>query len=179
MYERRARDAWPGAGFLRCRHASTVIRIALADDAEGIAEVMRDAFSPYEQRYTARAYRATVPDPDGVRQRMAQGPVWVAVHSGAVVGTAAAVLEPVGCYIRGMAVHRAARGLGLGRQLLSAIEEHARQRGEERLYLSTTPFLDRAIALYERFGFQRVAGGPSDLHGTPLMTMEKRLDVRP
>jgi hypothetical protein len=41
--------------------------------------------------------------------------------------------------------------------------------------LSTTPFLDAAIALYERCGFRRTAGGPLELAGTPLFTMEKRL----
>src|SRR5260370_227302 len=44
------------------------------------------------------------------------------------------------------------------------------------MYLSTTPFLDRAIRLYERFGFQRSDEGPLDLFGTPLFTMTKRLN---
>jgi len=45
----------------------------------------------------------------------------------------------------------------------------------KRLFLSTTPFLSRAIALYERLGFIRTAEGPHDLFGTPLFTMEKML----
>jgi hypothetical protein len=51
--------------------------------------------------------------------------------------------------------------------------------GYERLLLSTTPFLDRAIRLYEKFGFRRNGEPPHDLFGTPLITMDKiikRLD---
>jgi ribosomal protein S18 acetylase RimI-like enzyme len=41
------------------------------------------------------------------------------------------------------------------------------------MLLSTAPFLDRAIRLYERFGFRRTNEGPHDLFGTPLFSMEK------
>lgn len=41
--------------------------------------------------------------------------------------------------------------------------------------LSTTPFLARAIRLYEQSGFQPTTEGPSDLFGTPLFTMVKTL----
>lgn len=40
-------------------------------------------------------------------------------------------------------------------------------------FLSMTPFLDRAVRLYEKFGFMR--NGDDDLYGTPLIAMEKRL----
>jgi ribosomal protein S18 acetylase RimI-like enzyme len=48
-----------------------------------------------------------------------------------------------------------------------------------RLFLSTTPFLDRAISLYERFGFQRNEEGLRELFGTPLFTMEKFVPDKP
>jgi len=41
------------------------------------------------------------------------------------------------------------------------------------MLLSTTPFLDDAIRLYQRFGFERIREGLHDLAGTPLFTMEK------
>ena len=43
------------------------------------------------------------------------------------------------------------------------------------MFLSTTPFLESAIRLYEKFGFQRTSDGPLDLFGTPLFTMQKSL----
>ena len=66
-----------------------------------------------------------------------------------------------------------ARGERIGALLLTHVEEFARTEGCSRLFLSTTPFLDRAIRLYERFGFRRTLEGPHELFGTPLFTMEK------
>jgi len=63
----------------------------------------------------------------------------------------------------------------LGALLLKATEDFALAQGHKRLTLSTTPFLNQAIRLYERYGFQRTADGPHDLHGTPLFTMVKNL----
>ena len=44
------------------------------------------------------------------------------------------------------------------------------------MYLTTTPFLNDAIRLYQRWGFTRVPDGDEDLFGTPLFTMAKNLD---
>jgi hypothetical protein len=60
---------------------------------------------------------------------------------------------------------------------MQQVESYAAEHGYGRLFLSTTPFLDGAIALYESTGFRRTNEGPHDLYGTPLFTMEKRLDV--
>ena len=59
--------------------------------------------------------------------------------------------------------------------LLTHVEKFAASQGFSRLFLSSTPFLDRAIRLYEAFGFRRTAEGPHELFGAPLFTMEKLL----
>jgi hypothetical protein len=43
--------------------------------------------------------------------------------------------------------------------------------------LGTTPFLSRAIRLYENLGFKRSDDGPLDLYGTPLFSMIKSLQL--
>jgi len=146
------------------------IRVATEADAQAITGVLRAAFADFVPQYTAAAMDATVLDAARIAGRMREGPVWVAVHRGAVVGTAAAVERERGVYIRGMAVLPSARGRHLGERLLRTIERTFRGR---HLFLSTTPYLHRAIALYERFGFCRTDAGPHDLFGTPLFTMEK------
>ena len=78
-------------------------------------------------------------------------------------------------YVRGMAVLPTARGDGIARMLLEHVESYAVAHRFKSLFLSTTPFLDSAIALYERFGFMRNGDGPHDLYGTPLFTMRKQL----
>jgi ribosomal protein S18 acetylase RimI-like enzyme len=48
------------------------------------------------------------------------------------------------------------RGLGLGRRLLAAIEDHARERRVRTLRLETNRTLTEAIALYRSAGYREV-----------------------
>lgn len=151
------------------------IRLATTDDRIPISSVLRQAFEPYRPLYTDAGFAATALSPEQVQARIAEGPVWVVIRHNLIVGTAAAVVKGPDLYIRGMAVLPSARGLHVGASLLSEIETLARRNGYRRLFLSTTPFLDRAIRLYENFGFQRTPEAPHELFGTPLFTMEKTL----
>ena len=151
------------------------IRRAVTDDSEAIAAVLRDAFAGYRASYTPAAYAATTPGTAEVRRRFGEGPAWVASLDGAVVGTVSALPKDGALYIRSMAILPEARGHGVGRHLLEAVEEFAMAEGFRSLTLSTTPFLAEAIRLYERCGFTRTGEGPHDLAGTPLFTMAKAL----
>jgi GNAT superfamily N-acetyltransferase len=154
---------------------SVEIRRATPEDAALIASVLRESFIEYRDAYTPEAFAATTPTSAEVRSRMKEGPVWVALLGGSVVGTVAAVERGEELYVRGMAVLPAARGRGIGELLLHQAEDYASLKGHERLVLSTTPFLHRAIRLYECCGFRRSAEGACDLLGTPLFTMVKNL----
>jgi putative acetyltransferase len=153
------------------------IRIAAPDDAPTIAAVLYESFIEYRSFYTPEAFNATTPDIGQIRNRIKEGPTWVALHDDTIVGTVAAVPNGGSLYIRGMAILPAARGQSVGELLLREIERFATERGFTRLFLSTTPFLSRAIRLYERFGFRNCSEGPHDLFGTPLITMEKFLEA--
>jgi ribosomal protein S18 acetylase RimI-like enzyme len=150
------------------------IRRVTPADAESVAVTLKKAFLEYQALYTPEAFAATVPGPKGVAERLQQGPAWVAVRGVVVLGTISAVVGEEGIHVRGMAVIPQARERGIGTKLLQCVETLAREKKSRRLFLSTTPFLDDAIRLYERFGFRRTDEGPFDLCGTPLYTMEKR-----
>jgi GNAT superfamily N-acetyltransferase len=152
------------------------IRIAIADEASLIASVLYQSFIEYKSFYTPEGFAATTPTSDRIRSRLMEGPLWVAVCDNVIVGTVSVVPEGESLYIRGMAVLPDARGHKIGELLLGQIESFATARDYKRLVLSTTPFLSRAIMLYERFGFRRNGEGPHELFGTPLFTMEKALD---
>ena len=153
--------------------ARVLIRRATQHDIATIASVLAQAFVEYEPMYTREGFAATTPGANGVRKRIEEGPVWVALYNRRIVGTASVVSKPAGLYVRGMAALPSARGLGVGHVLLVEIERFAATHGYKCLFLSTTPFLARAIRLYESFGFQRSSDGPQELFGTPLFTMEK------
>jgi ribosomal protein S18 acetylase RimI-like enzyme len=153
------------------------LRRARAGDEISISSVLLEAFNEYLPQYTPAGFAATTPSPSEVLQRMEEGPVWLAMIESDIVGTVSAVLRgEQELYIRGMAVLPEARGQQIGKLLFELVEEYAKGNGCTKLVLSTTPFLDRAIRLYERLGFVKTTDGPHDLHGTPLVTMEKPLD---
>lgn len=151
------------------------IRRARPDDAAAMETTLATAFEPLRAQYTPAGFAATTPSADVLAARFAEGPAWVAVLDDLIVGTVAARTTAGGVYVRSMAVLPGARGSGVGQALLDQVEAFANAQGAPRLYLSTTPFLDAAIRLYVRAGFVRTDEGPTDLHGTPLLTMEKPL----
>jgi putative acetyltransferase len=61
--------------------------------------------------------------------------------------------EPHVCELRKMYLLPAARGRGIGRTLLEACLDAARQAGYQDCYLETLAQMDRARDLYESFGF--------------------------
>jgi GNAT superfamily N-acetyltransferase len=77
-------------------------------------------------------------------------------------------LEPGVGEIKRMFVTRRARGAGLGRRLLRALEQRAAAQGHRRVRLLTTEVLTEAIALYDAEGYRTVqrtqcAGEPPDI----------------
>jgi GNAT superfamily N-acetyltransferase len=152
---------------------SIKLQRAIPEDAWAVALVLKHAFREYEHLYTKNGFKATTPEATEIVRRMQEGPVWLAAREHKIVGTSSVVRKENGLYLRGMAVLPVARCLGIGQLLLEHIERFAVEQNCSRLFLSATPFLIKAIRLYEAFGFKGTAEGPHELFGTPLRTMEK------
>jgi putative acetyltransferase len=100
----------------------------------------------------------------------------VARREGEIVGCGAAVLKPEGyAEIKRMFVREAARGHGVGRQILGFLEEQVRRRGVACTRLETGVYSHDAIRLYERMGYVKI--GPfADYWDDPLSVFyEKQL----
>lgn len=149
------------------------IKPADAGDAEMIAFILAEAFAEYRPLYTEKAFAATTPSVEEIKKRFGKELILKASAGGEIIGTVSAVDRGENLYIRSMAVLTKARGQKTGEKLLEYIEDFARAKSYKRLTLSTTPFLSRAIRLYEKFGF--VLAGTDDLFGTPLLKMKKVL----
>lgn len=83
--------------------------------------------------------------------------------------------EPIGCgalkfhdgsvaEVKRGWVDGTARGLGLGRRLMDLLEDHARDRGVDRLLLDTNSSLVEAIALYRTTGWVEVEAFNDEPH---------------
>jgi DNA-binding MarR family transcriptional regulator/GNAT superfamily N-acetyltransferase len=94
-------------------------------------------------------------------------------------------LEPVGCgalkfhddgtaEVKRMWVAPTARGLGLGRRLLSELEAHARRRTVRTLRLETNRALVEAIGMYRSAGYREVPAFNGEAYAHHWF--EKRLD---
>jgi putative acetyltransferase len=73
--------------------------------------------------------------------------------AGRAVGCGALRELDGGVELKRMYVRPAARGTGVGRAILAALEAEARRRGHDRVVLETGTLQHEAIALYERAGY--------------------------
>jgi N-acetylglutamate synthase-like GNAT family acetyltransferase len=152
------------------------VRLATPKDAAVISELIREAFGPFESQYTKDAFEYTTPPADVISERFAEGPIWVAVENGSIIGTVSGLPEPERFYIRSMAVKPDIQGRGVGQRLLENLEAHARDSGFERLYLYTTFVLPAARQLYEKNGFTVVRETkPEEWFDMAGLEMEKRI----
>ena len=100
--------------------AQLEVRRAGQEDAPVIVAVLHESFVEFKFLYTEGGFAATTLGPEQVLMRMREGPVWVALREGAVIGTVAAVVKDESVYVRGMAVLPDARGFGSGRKTAAA-----------------------------------------------------------
>lgn len=146
------------------------IRRANQRDAAAIELLIRESFHEHEPAYTPEAFDLATPGKHEIENRIKEWAVWVAVRANVIVGTISAYSESSSLHIRSMAVHPRMRGQGIGKLLLGRVEDFASANGYKRLLLNTTPFMNRAIRLYERFGFE-FNGTEQNWFGTRLRTM--------
>ena len=91
-----------------------------------------------------------------------QSAYFIALQGDVVVGGAGIYptegLPENTCELVKMYLNKAVRGLGLGRKMIDHCLEVAKQKGFEQVYLETMPELNKAVAVYEQFGFSYLKG---------------------
>ena len=75
--------------------------------------------------------------------------------TGAAIGCGAIVMKPEYGEVKRMYVRPEARGQGVARRLMEALEAEAMQNGCRTFMLETGPTLTEALGLYERMGYRR------------------------
>lgn len=132
-----------------------ITSITTQDDADAFREITEEWVTQHFNLEDAE--RAFLADPVG-RIVERGGDVLIArdPDSGAALGCVALIAYPGGVVeLAKMGVRPAARGIGTGRQLLTAAIRRARDLGGARLFLGTSSKLASALYLYEQAGFVR------------------------
>jgi len=62
------------------------------------------------------------------------------------------------CELVKMYLKKDARGLGLGKELIERCIDFAKSTGYKKVYLETFPELEKAVSVYEKFGFTYLVG---------------------
>ena len=140
------------------------IRAADRRDHRSIRTLVRAAYGQYAPSVPAPVFRRYLADLLDLDRHAANGELLVAEHDHRVVGYAAYYPDagrlgfnfPNGWASgRGLAVHPAARGLGVARALIAESERRARAEQAPAFAFHTAGFMGTAIELYDGLGYQR------------------------
>lgn len=138
----------------RPRDASSSIRLARLSDATEIAELSGQLGYPASTAEISNRLSRLLVDPD----------YFVAVAEGSGgsllgwIGAEFSLLLEIGeeIEIMGLVVRQGVRRLGIGKKLLGAAEEWARQRGQPFIRVRSNAARQESHPFYERMGYARV-----------------------
>ena len=110
------------------------------------------------KRYAPAVIRAQLDDP--------RHAWWIAETTQQLTGFAHASLDGTGCKLDKLYVHPDRQRHGIGRALLKAVQDWARQHQARRLWLQVNRGNTQAIRAYEHYGFHIVESRVFDIgHG--------------
>jgi GNAT superfamily N-acetyltransferase len=137
---------------------AAAVQITPIDPEHGDAVICLEHYARELNQRSTRTFDPTVGatvTPD--EARAPAGQFFVAYLHGEPVGCGA-VKHPAGApaHIKRMWIAPAARGLGLGRRLLTTLEDCARDAGARTARIETNSDLSEALALYTSAGWQQV-----------------------
>ena len=137
------------------------MRAATAEDAVNIGRLLHDFNTEYDDPTPGPARLA-----ERIERLLANGDTAVLLAGAGPDGLAVLRFRPaiwseaLECYLAELYVVPAMRGRGLGRALMNAAIEFARERGADYMDLGTAETDVAARALYESLGFSNREGKP-------------------
>jgi ribosomal protein S18 acetylase RimI-like enzyme len=143
------------------RSPDLAVRRAEAADAEAVARMLHDFNTEYDDFTPGPSFLA-----ERIRELMDAGEITVLLGGSGPHGLAVLRFRPAlwrrapECYLEELYVIPDRRGQGLGRALMEAAMELARERGVVDMHLGTSEDDVAARALYESLGFSNREGKP-------------------
>jgi N-acetylglutamate synthase-like GNAT family acetyltransferase len=149
--------------------------VSLFEAANGVFNgvVSKHLFSNY-----MRAARAAEIDRIGNYYAEHGGQFWVVERDNMLVGMVGfEATGPHSAELRRLYVHPANEAAGLGKKMLSLVEQAALKLGKTHLVLATSSYQARAVRLYERSGYVMHKSAKAHNPARGLMTGEPRLEA--
>lgn len=145
------------------------VRLAVPSDVPALRAIAAAAYLPY----LPRIGRPPAPVTADYEAAVRRGEAWVAIEAGEVVGLIVLVPKHGYLLLDNVAVLPSAQGRGVGRQLLSFAETHARELGRHEIRLYTNVAMTENLALYPRHGYVETHRAEAD--GFSRVYFSKRL----
>jgi len=150
------------------------LRIASADDAPLVYQIMQAAFEEY---------RGVLNPPSGVHAETVDDVIRAMQEGGAVlawlgdqaVGSARYAFHGKSCYIGRVSVLPQARGQGIASAMMTYIEGIAREHGCTWMEIAVREVLESNVRLYERLGYRVTEVYEHPSGGSMVVTMVKTL----
>jgi len=154
-----------------------VLRRGEAGDAPAIAATIAAAFEQYRGRLVPEsgAFRETA---EGIAAELARGAGAIVVErDGSMLGCVMTRIMDGDLYFGRLSVRPEARGLGLARRLVAAVEEEARRRGLPGVRLGVRIALPENQKLFNSLGYREISreAHPGFSHPTSI-NMRKALE---
>lgn len=130
-------------------------RFADQSDTAGLLTLINQAFS-----VESFFHIGTRLDPDRIQPHLRNGRFLVAESEGKLVGCVYVELHGEESYLGLLSVDRSLQKTGLGRRLVAAAEEFAREMGARRMDLTVVNLRTELPPYYERLGYRIVGEEP-------------------
>ena len=137
-----------------------IIRTIALHDNEAIAKVIRAALTEFGANKPGTVYYDTTTDHLFELFQIPGAIYLIAELKGTLVGGAGIFptegLPEKTCELVKLYLHKDARGIGLGKQLLLKSMQWAKENGYAQVYLESMPELSKAVSIYENVGFKKI-----------------------
>lgn len=153
--------------------------IQLADNT-AIAQIIRTALTEFGANKPGTVFYDDTTD--HLFELFASTPksgYFIAERDGMIVGGAGYFptegLPETTCELVKMYLNASVRGMGLGRKMIDYVLAEAKKVGYTEVYLETMPELNKAVKVYEQFGFHYLEGpmGNSGHNGCDIWMLRK------
>ncbi len=143
-------------------HDQIIIRPIDAVDNPHIASIIRSSLAEFGANKPGTVYTDPTTDDLYALFQRDRAYYFVAEYEGSVLGGGGIFpsdgLPSDTCELVKMYLTPTARGMGLGKKIITLCLEKAVEQGFRKVYLETMPELRKAVSVYEHFGFTHLSG---------------------